>query len=135
MEQFVTKDSGKKAEYASGMQRDTQEGKPAFHLMLAEGIPFEDQFLTRLAGLYARGAEKYGARNFEKACTKEDEEHIKGSYLRHVIKHIAGVQDGEDHGAAAAWNAKALEDCRWRMRIRAAFVSQGASVPLHSSYT
>ena len=56
---YWTKDSGEKAAYSDGMQRDTSEGKPAFHLMVPLGTPYEEQLLTRVAGLYARGAEKY----------------------------------------------------------------------------
>jgi hypothetical protein len=106
-----TKDSGEKRVHASGMVRDQDAGKPAFHLMLPKGVPFEDQMLTRLAGLYARGADKYGDRNWELSCTAEDEEHIAGSLFRHLIHLLCGDTD-EDHAAAVMWNVVALELAR-----------------------
>ena len=54
---YQTKDSGKRVEFKSGMRRDSTEGKPRYDL-----IPLEP--LKRLAELYARGAEKYGDRNW-----------------------------------------------------------------------
>lgn len=38
-ENFETKDSGKREEFASGMQRDTQEGKTQFRLALDGPLP------------------------------------------------------------------------------------------------
>lgn len=50
---YVTKDSGKRQDYESGMKRDVQEGKPRYDLIY-------EPMLTRWAELMARGAEKYG---------------------------------------------------------------------------
>ena len=56
---YVTKDSGKRQEFATGSRRDTDEGKPRYSL-----IPPEP--LKRLAMLYVRGAEKYDDHNWVK---------------------------------------------------------------------
>jgi hypothetical protein len=59
MTAYETKDSGARAEFDSGMKRDTEDGKARFDLLLAEGVPYEAQLLTRFAELMARGAVKY----------------------------------------------------------------------------
>ena len=45
---FITKDSGVREEFASGMKRDTQNGKPRYDLL-------DRAFLKRWAELMARG--------------------------------------------------------------------------------
>jgi len=94
---FVTKDSGKRQEFASGMVRDTQEGKPRFDLIPTEG-------LRRLADLYARGAEKYDDDNWKKG---QPFSRAYASLFRHLIQWREGDRS-EDHIAAVAWNAMAL---------------------------
>jgi hypothetical protein len=59
MTEFITKDSGARQEYASGMHRDLQDGKPDFYLCLAANMPYSEQLLTRWAALMERGAKKY----------------------------------------------------------------------------
>ena len=49
---FVTKDSGERQEFTSGMKRDTSEGKTQYH-RIAEG-----PMLKRWAELLTRGAAK-----------------------------------------------------------------------------
>lgn len=51
--EYITKDSGKRQEYDSGMKRDTMENKPRYDLIY---IPM----ITRLAELHGRGVAKYG---------------------------------------------------------------------------
>lgn len=101
---FETKDSGKRQEYDSGMVRDTQEGKPRFDLLFPKGIPYRQQPLYRVAMLMARGVEKYGERNWEKAALEEEYDRFGGSGLRHNIQDYCGETD-EDHPAAVAFNA------------------------------
>mgnify|MGYP001574654620 CR=1 FL=1 len=98
---FVTKDSGKRVLYKSGFNRDTTEGKPRYDL-----IPTE--MLTRLAGLYARGAEKYGDSNWQLADTPEELQRFKQSAWRHFIAWLEGDID-EDHASAVSWNVFAYE--------------------------
>lgn len=97
---YVTKDSGKKAQYPSGMQRDTTAGKLRYDL-----IPL--WFLTRLAGLYTRGAEKYGDNNWALANSPEELTHFKASAWRHFIQFMNEEED-EDHMAAIVFNVIAI---------------------------
>lgn len=110
---YVTKDSGQRAEYASGMVRDSQELKPRFDLLLARGIPYDEQFATRVAELAYRGSVKYGDRNHEKACTQEEVDRMKASAYRHLMQWMCGETD-EDHAAAVAMNLFMAESTKWR---------------------
>jgi hypothetical protein len=114
MAEFTTKDSGQHAEYASGMRRDTQDGKPRFALMVTKLQPYEEQMLTRYAGLLARGADKYEDRNWEDGDSEEELERAKDSLLRHTMQLLAGETD-EDHAAAVWFNTQAVEYFRWRI--------------------
>lgn len=105
---FITKDSGKRAEFESGMVRDTDDGKPRFDLLVPDDVPFEAQFLTRCAALMARGAEKYRARNWEQATSREEWERMRSSAFRHFMQWMAGETD-EDHAAAVVFNLLAAE--------------------------
>lgn len=113
-QQWTTKDSGKREEYDSGMRRDTQEGKPRFDLLLVPGVPFEAQFLTRLAALLERGATKYGERNWQKANSVEELERFVASGMRHMVQWATGEVD-EDHAAAVAFNLMAAEYVKWKL--------------------
>jgi hypothetical protein len=112
--QFITKDSGKRQEYETGMVRDTQEGKARFDLLLAEGLPYEAQFLTRLAALAERGASKYGERNHERSRTPEELVRFKASAMRHMVQWLSGDIE-EDHAAAVAFNLFMAISCEWRI--------------------
>lgn len=92
-----TKDSGERQTFDTGARRDTQEGKGRFDLM----SPFADQ---RKAGVYERGAAKYGDRNFEKGMPLS-------RYLDSAKRHINDALRGdtsEDHIAQASWNLDAF---------------------------
>lgn len=107
MKEYITKDSGKRQDYASGMRRDTQENKPDFYLCLTDE-PYEVQLLTRWASLMARGAEKYGRRNWQLADSEEELERFKSSAFRHFMQWVTG-KDDEDHAAAIIFNINACE--------------------------
>lgn len=94
---FVTKDSGTRQSFDSGAVRDIQIGKGRFDLISPIAI-------RRLAGVYERGAVKYGDRNWEKGipCSR-----LMDSALRHMFQFIEGLRD-EDHLAQAAWNIIAI---------------------------
>lgn len=94
--EFVTLDSGAREEYKSGMVRDTAAGKPRYDL-----IPIMP--LRRLADLYARGAEKYGDRNWQLASSEQELQRFKASGLRHYFQYLNGDTD-EDHAAAVVFN-------------------------------
>lgn len=97
---FITKDSGERVEFESGMVRDVGTGKPRYDL-----IPLGP--LTRLAELYARGAEKYGEDNWKLGNGPDEMKRAKSSALRHLLQAIHGETD-EDHYAAAVWNIFAI---------------------------
>jgi len=90
---YITKDSGERQAFETGSVRDTREGKGRFDLV----TPFA---LDRLAGVYERGAAKYGDRNWEKG---QPLSRYLDSALRHINRHLMGWRD-EDHIAQAAWN-------------------------------
>jgi len=98
---YTTKDSGKRVNYEGGFQRDTAEGKPRYDL-----IPHE--LLTRLAGLYQRGAVKYDENNWRKANSEIEYKRFIASAWRHFIAWIRGDKD-EDHASAIIWNVMAYE--------------------------
>lgn len=114
MSEFVTKDSGKREEYDSGMKRDTQEGKARHDLMYPEGVPYAAQFLTRVAELLQRGEKKYGERNWELAAGQEEIDRFKASGSRHFAQWLTGEVD-EDHAAAVVFNLLAYETTKWKL--------------------
>lgn len=116
MPDFTTKDSGVRAAYDSGMVRDTQAGKARFDLLRPKNVPYEDQFLTRVAMLMTRGAEKYGIRNWEVANSVEELERFEGSAERHLQQYLAGEID-EDHAAAVVFNLLAAETTKYRLGL------------------
>lgn len=116
---FTTKDSGKRIKMGkTEMVRDTNEGKARFDLLIPEGIPYGEQFLTRWAQLMARGAEKYGERNWELGEYPEAYWRAKESAMRHMVQWIAGDTD-EDHAAAIVFNVAAAEFFLTKYRGRA----------------
>lgn len=122
---YFTKDSGQREDFSTGARRDIQDGKPRFELIpaqwlqeLANELPGEPDArldlvpirpLLRVAALYGRGAKKYGEGNYQKGIPFK---RVIASLLRHVYSWVigqeTGKEDGEDHLAAAAWNAFAL---------------------------
>jgi hypothetical protein len=113
---FETKDSGKRAEFTSGMVRDTSEGKARFDLCLAKGVPYKEQMLTRFAELMQRGAIKYSARNWEQAESQEELDRFKESALRHMMQWFCGEVD-EDHAAAVLFNITAFESTVAKLKV------------------
>src|SRR4051794_18401991 len=108
MDRYVTRDSGRRIEYSTGMVRDVNDDKPAFDLILPEALDFDEQMLTRWANLMTRGAKKYGIRNWEKARTWKEWARFRGSALRHFMQWYTGMDD-EDHAAACFFNITAAE--------------------------
>ena len=96
------------------MQRDTEKGKPRFDLMLAEGVPYEEQMITRFAALLGRGAEKYDDRNWEKADSEAEMARMKSSAFRHFMQWMCGETD-EDHAAGAIFNILAFETTKYKV--------------------
>lgn len=111
---WTTKDSGQRQEYESGMRRDVQDGKPRFDLLLAPGMPYGEQMLTRWAALMERGAEKYGEENWSLANSEEERRRFRASAARHFFQWLAGERD-EDHMAATCFNMMASAYMDWRL--------------------
>ncbi len=112
---YETKDSGKRESYDSGMQRDVQDDKPRYDLLIHSDVGYADQFLTRMAALAARGSIKYGDRNAEKASGQAELDRFRSSAFRHFMQWICGETD-EDHAAATAWNLMMWENTQAKMR-------------------
>lgn len=94
---WATKDSGERQEFDTGARRDTQSGKGRYDLLPPLAV-------RRLAGVYQRGADKYGDRNYEKGIPLT---RYIDSALRHTFQLLEGNVD-EDHAAQAAWNLLSL---------------------------
>ncbi len=92
----ITKDSGVTQNFSTGAQRDTQKNKGRYDLI----SPIA---LKRLAGVYERGAEKYGDRNWEKGMPIG---RFLDSAIRHLYNYLEGKRD-EDHLAQSMWNIAA----------------------------
>jgi len=99
---YETKDSGKRQHFASGMQRDVQEGKTLWHLVTSGPL------LRRWAELLTRGAEKYDANNWMKADGPEELNRFKASAFRHFMQWYFDETD-EDHAAAVVFNVNGAE--------------------------
>jgi hypothetical protein len=123
--QYETKDSGERAQFESGMQRDTQAGKPRFDLTQPKGVPFEEQLLTRFALLMGRGAEKYTERNWEQASGQEELDRFLASAFRHFMQWYHGERD-EDHAAAVMFNLMGYETTRYKMEQAEILATQEA---------
>jgi hypothetical protein len=95
--EFVTKDSGARQEFETGAKRDTQTGKDRYDLIPTHA-------LRRVAGLYARGAEKYDDNNWHKGIPFS---RCLSSLERHLNQWKQGDTE-EDHLAAVVWNALAI---------------------------
>ncbi len=106
--EFITKDSGKRVEFKTGMVRDIQEDKPRYDLIY---LPM----LTRLAELHCRGAKKYGERNWEKANTQEELDRFKSSAFRHLVQWLSG-DESEDHASAILFNVNGAESVKDKMK-------------------
>lgn len=106
--EFITKDSGKRQEFSSGMVRDVQDDKPQYDLV-------DWDMIKRWAELMARGAKKYGKHNWKLAAGEAELERFKASALRHCIQWFAGDTD-EDHGAAVYFNIAGAEMVKRKMK-------------------
>lgn len=94
---FTVKDSGERARFETGAQRDLSAGKGRYELLSPHAI-------KRLAQLYETGALKYDARNWEKGISAD---RCLDSALRHLFQYLAGDRT-EDHAAAVMFNISAL---------------------------
>lgn len=107
-EGFITKDSGQRQEFSTGMKRDVQTNKPRYDLL-------DRVMLKRWAELMARGAEKYGEENWRLASTEEELRRFKASAIRHLFQWLNGETD-EDHACAVFFNISGAEYVAGRLR-------------------
>lgn len=110
---FITKDSGKRQAYKSGMVRDLQAGKTRYDLVIPESM--EHNMFVRWAELMTRGAEKYGVRNWEKARSQEELDRFRASAFRHFMQWYSGQTD-EDHAAAVFFNVQCVEYVKEKLK-------------------
>jgi Domain of unknown function (DUF5664) len=124
MPDFKIKDSGERQSYDSGMVRDVQEGKPRFDLMWPLNVPFDEQFMTRIAMHLTKGIAKYGERNWEKADSQEELDRFRASAMRHLMQWYCGDRD-EDHAAAVVFNLISAETVEYKLRSHGLAVTSG----------
>jgi len=125
---YITKDSGERQQFESGMQRDTTVGKLLFHL-----VRFGPMFM-RWVGLLTRGAVKYDENNWMKANGPAELKRFIESADRHfaiwATYRLTGVniEDPEkptrlplteDHAAAVFFNINGAEYVVERSGIQA----------------
>ena len=119
MSNFKTKDSGERKEFATGMKRDTEEGKPRMDLCYVKCMPYKEQLLYRYGQLRARGAEKYCESyddiNCEKAETEEELARYLSSASRHFTQWMCS-EDDEDHASATLFNIQMAEMVKWKLK-------------------
>lgn len=114
-EGFVTKDSGERQEFKSGMVRDVTTGKRRWDLVASGPM------MLRWADLLTRGAKKYDADNWMKASGQEEHDRFLESAYRHFMnwfylrKFGIDLEPGEDHGAATFFNINGVEYVREKM--------------------
>jgi hypothetical protein len=101
MNKFITKDSGKRKVFKSGMLRDINDDKPMYTLIW-------QPIITRFAYLMTRGAKKYGRDNWKLASGKEELDRFKDSALRHMYQWLEG-DETEDHAVAVFFNIQGAE--------------------------
>ncbi len=110
---FTVKDSGKREEFASGMVRDTTEGKVDYTRVLAG--PMFDRWAEHLD----KGAVKYpdvrpGVANWTLAEGEAEYQRFRKSALRHLLQWMRGDVD-EDHAAAVFFNVNGAEYVKAKM--------------------
>ena len=66
--------------------------------------------------LSKRGADKYGARNWELANSVEEMERFKSSASRHFVQWMSDLNDGEDHAVAVLFNINAAEFLKQKLQ-------------------
>ena len=109
---FVTKDSGKRVKFKSGMTRDVTDDK------VDHDRVYDGPMLDRWAALLTRGAVKYndieGSPNWMLANGEAEMVRFRKSAARHFRQWRAGDTD-EDHAAAVLFNINGYEYVKARL--------------------
>jgi hypothetical protein len=100
--EWVTKDSGERKQFSTGMVRDSGKYYDRYDLV-------DTDMLKRWAELMGRGAEKYGENNWRKATTEEELKRFKQSAFHHFMKWWREEDTQEDHAAAVFFNIGGAE--------------------------
>jgi hypothetical protein len=95
---YELKDSGNRQEFETGSRRDTQDGKTRPDLIAPE-------FIRALGDLLAKGAVKYGERNWEKG---QPLGRVMASIQRHLLQVVEG-DTSEDHLSAVAFGIMVIQ--------------------------
>lgn len=106
---FVIKDSGKREQYAGGMQRDVSTDKIDYSLVL------DGPMFARFAEHLRKGAVKYGKRNWLKAQGAEELDRFRESAFRHFLQWYFGETD-EDHASAVFFNINGVEYVKEKLK-------------------
>lgn len=114
-QEWVTVTNTHRQEFDGGGMRDVETGKPRFDLLCPERVPYEHQYLTRVAKLMGRGAEHYEDRNWEQFADDAAYQRARSSAFRHFMQWFNGETD-EDHAASIFFNVQAAEYVAGRMR-------------------
>lgn len=101
-------------QFSNGAVREPQTGRPRFDLLMPVGVPFDQQFLTRLGRHMAGSLAKYPERNWEQFCDQAALDRCRASAFRHLVQWMAGETD-EDHAAAVVFNLMAAEHAAAKM--------------------
>ena len=107
-------DNHSRVRFAGGGMRDSEADKPRFDLLVPLEMPYDRQYLTRVARLMARGASHYEDRNWEKFDDQTALDRAKSSAFRHFMQWFTGEAD-EDHAASVFFNIQAAEYIKWKM--------------------
>lgn len=107
---FVTKDSGNRQEFTSGMVRDTNLDKQRPDLVL------DGPMFLRWVALMTRGAQKYTARNWMQASGQPELDRFRESAVRHFIQWYFGIEAEEDHAAAIFFNINGYEYVKEKLK-------------------
>lgn len=104
--------------FEGGGYRESDDYREQPHLLWPLGVPYDEQFLTRMAQEMGNGAHKYETRNWERFKDQAAYERAKASASRHFNAWLAG-DESEDHAAKAAINLMFAETIRWKMENNA----------------
>ena len=112
---FVTKDSGERQEFDSGMIRDVTTGKTEWHRIT------EGPMIKRWAELLTRGGVKYpdvqpGKANWTLAEGEAEYQRFRQSAFRHFMIWFTGEDTSEDHAAAIYFNVNGAEYVKGKLK-------------------
>jgi hypothetical protein len=131
-EQFTIKDSGRRQSFASGMVRDTTEGKVDFTTVL--NGPMFDRWAAHLT----KGEIKYpdaelGKPNWMRASGQEEYLRARKSAFRHFRQWMRGDTD-EDHASAVFFNINLAEYVKAELQKSAGSEIKGVDVTPLAGY-